>query len=80
MKNLFALTLLAAFVAAGIAQADDDKKKKGALPAAEVEKQVAKLTTTIRWHDSVASAREEASRDGKLVLWIHMLGKLDGKT
>lgn len=81
VKKTLALTLLAAFLAAGLTHAGDEKKqKRGVLKSTEVAAQVEKLTTTVTWHDSVAAARETAAREGKLVLWIHMLGKLDGKT
>ena len=58
-------------------------------PAAYAEKvytgevctvQVHKLTTGIKWETKLPEAEARASTDGKLVFWMHMLGKIDGAT
>ncbi|MBS1988927.1 MAG: hypothetical protein JSS83_00340 [Cyanobacteria bacterium SZAS LIN-3] len=61
----------------------------GLAPAALAEKvytgevcsvQVHKLTTGIKWETKLPVAEAEAQKDGKLVFWMHMLGKIDGAT
>ncbi|CAN5422117.1 hypothetical protein BH11CYA1_BH11CYA1_09200 [soil metagenome] len=41
---------------------------------------VHKLTTEINWYKSLNKAEDEAGREGKLIVWVHMLGKIDGST
>lgn len=41
---------------------------------------VHRLTSEINWYKSLTKAEEDAEREGKLVFWIHMLGKIDGAT
>ena len=62
----------------------------GALPARPqalgiVSGQVAhdrinKLTSQIYWHNSLYQAEDVARREGKMVLWLHMLGDIKGDT
>jgi len=42
--------------------------------------QVHKLTTGIKWETKLPLAEAQAGTDGKLVFWMHMLGKIDGAT
>lgn len=44
------------------------------------EDRVERLTNEINWHYSLPAALSEAQKTGKLVVWIHMLGKIDGAT
>lgn len=41
---------------------------------------VHKLTSEMTWYKSLSKAEAEAGRDGKLIVWVHMLGKIDGST
>lgn len=41
---------------------------------------VQQLTSDISWHKSLGKAQEEARETGKLIVWIHMVGKIDGAT
>lgn len=41
---------------------------------------VNKLTSEMTWYKSLSKAEAEAGRDGKLIVWVHMLGKIDGST
>ena len=61
----------------------------GLAPGAQAEKvfsgevcttQVHKLTSDIKWETKLNLAEAEAQTDGKLVFWMHMLGKIDGAT
>jgi hypothetical protein len=51
-----------------------------ALSGSVTEQQVDKLTTEITWYTSLGAAQSAASKENKLILWVHMLGNLDGKT
>ncbi|MBX9949617.1 MAG: hypothetical protein K2Y39_10645 [Candidatus Obscuribacterales bacterium] len=46
----------------------------------EASYRVRELSTGINWHTSLPMALQESARSGKLVVWIHMLGKIDGAT
>lgn len=41
---------------------------------------VHKLTSEITWYKSLSKAEADAEREGKLIVWVHMLGKIDGST
>ncbi|HEY9867805.1 MAG TPA: hypothetical protein V6D08_01240 [Candidatus Obscuribacterales bacterium] len=38
------------------------------------------LTRGIKWHTSLEDAQNAAKERGALIFWVHMLGKIDGKT
>jgi len=44
------------------------------------EENVHKLTSEIDWYKSLHKAESAASEQGKLILWVHMVGKIDGAT
>jgi hypothetical protein len=48
------------------------------IPSEVVEKQVAKLTTQIKWLSSLEEAKEKAQKEKKLIFWLDALGDLDG--
>jgi len=41
---------------------------------------VHQLTSDLTWYKNLSKAEDEASREGKLIVWVHMLGKIDGST
>jgi len=42
--------------------------------------QVDKLTCDIHWYNNLKKAQEAAQEQGKLIVWVHMVGKIDGAT
>jgi hypothetical protein len=46
----------------------------------EASYRVRELSTGMNWYTSLPMALQESARTGKLVVWIHMLGKIDGAT
>jgi len=50
------------------------------VPGYLAQERVEKLTSEIQWHDKLPDALAEAQREGKLVFWVQMLGKIDGAT
>ena len=38
------------------------------------------LTSQINWYHSLGQAEQEAMHQGKMILWIQMLGSMDGAT
>ena len=50
------------------------------IPASESRRQVHVVTHGIKWYSSLPEARAAARKDKKLIVWIHMLGQIDGKT
>ncbi len=41
---------------------------------------VHELTSEIDWYKSLNKAEDAAREQGKLVFWLHILGKIDGAT
>lgn len=52
----------------------------GYVVGSEAKQQVGKLTGGIQWYQDVSQARSAAHKEHKMVMWIHMLGKLEGAT
>ena len=50
------------------------------VPASEASKESFQVNKRIPWHTNLDQAKEEASKNGKLIFWVHMLGSMDGKT
>ena len=50
------------------------------LDAGEADRNARKVKQDIQWSNSLADAKQRAQEQGKLVFWVHMLGKLDGAT
>lgn len=50
------------------------------LNGSESQQRVSKLSAEINWYRSLPQALEESRRTGKPVVWIHMLGQIDGAT
>ncbi len=44
------------------------------------EENVHKLTNDIDWYKNLHKAEDAANEQGKLILWVHMVGKIDGAT
>ncbi|HEY9773736.1 MAG TPA: hypothetical protein V6C81_07990 [Planktothrix sp.] len=38
------------------------------------------LTSNINWYHSLGQAEQQAMHSGKMILWIQMLGSMDGAT
>ena len=45
-----------------------------------VQDRVVGLTTAIPWCHSLSQAQSVARQEGKMIFWVHMLGKIDGAT
>jgi len=57
-----------------------DVQAQRVIPGYVAQQRVEKLTSEIQWHDRLPDALAEARREGKLVFWVQMLGKIDGAT
>ena len=44
------------------------------------EENVHKLTSEIEWYKSLSKAEKAAEEQNKLIVWVHMVGKIDGAT
>jgi len=44
----------------------------------EANTQAKILTKGINWQTSLTQAKKQAQSDGRLILWVHMLGNIDG--
>jgi hypothetical protein len=70
--------VLAALLAVSIARPAqaDDSIVSGSLAARGVHC----LTRAMTWYTNLDQAREAARSSGRLIVWIHMLGTIDGAT
>ena len=50
------------------------------LNGAVCAQRVNSLTNSITWQSSIDEAKQKAKREKKLILWVNMLGKLEGDT
>jgi len=80
MKRVRVLSLLGVLLSLGIS---------ASIPAAYAEKvlegqvcsaRVHALTSDIDWYKNLNKAEDAAKQQGKLVFWLHILGKIDGAT
>ncbi|MBC7999913.1 MAG: hypothetical protein IAF58_18300 [Leptolyngbya sp.] len=46
----------------------------------EAQYRVRELSVGMPWYQNLPQALAESNKTGKLVVWIHMLGKIDGAT
>ena len=77
LKTALALSLAAL---AGFASCIPALAKPQVLPGYVAKDNIQQVNEGIKWHTSLPEAESEARRQGKMVLWIQMLGKMDGAT
>lgn len=41
---------------------------------------ITQLTSSINWYHSLGQAESEATHQGKMIFWMHILGSLSGET
>lgn len=69
------LTTLACALAVGAAAAQQPR-----LPQEMARQRAARTLHEIVWHNSLDEACAVARQEGRLVFWVHMLGRIDGAT
>jgi hypothetical protein len=52
----------------------------GVIPAQEAETQAKLAKYSIRWINSLPEAQQKAHLEHKPILWLHVLGNIDGFT
>lgn len=50
------------------------------LPGSAAQTQSKMVCSRIKWHTSLEEAKQKARSENKLIVWIHMLGNIDGFT
>ena len=81
MRKLILSSGLALLVSVSIGLQADAAKQNKKLLSGEVAKQnICKVNDGITWHSSLNQAAQIAHREGKMILWIQMIGKMDGAT
>ncbi|MBZ0184953.1 MAG: hypothetical protein K8F91_01785 [Candidatus Obscuribacterales bacterium] len=78
-KGLFAsfLALVATF---SINIPADAAKQPKLLPGYAAKENIEQVNKSIKWHESLVQAQAVAGSQGKMILWIQMVGKMDGAT
>ena len=83
-KKLFSLIMAAACtltVSSDAVAADNTKhKRKMVLPGHVAKNNIQQVNSKVRWHTNLNSALADAHRQKKMLLWIHLVGKIDGAT
>ncbi len=69
-----AITATIAFAASAPAQ------NRNLLPGHVAKENITKVNSEIHWNRSLNEALAEARASHKMVLWLHMIGKMDGAT
>ena len=46
--------------------------------ADKAEKNATKLVDQLNWHSDLAAAQSQARKENKPILWLHVLGEIDG--
>ena len=69
----FAFTLFSAVYSAAVAA-------PGVIDGQDARTNVDNLTKQVYWFNSLRDAEDSARQKGKPLLWVHMLGKIDGAT
>lgn len=80
-KQLFtSLLLLASLAVPGFCKSAGAGPRSMVLSGDEAGGNVQEVLRRVKWHTNLNSALGEAQRKNKMVLWIHMIGKVDGAT
>jgi hypothetical protein len=80
MKTTKALIAATVLCTAGFGLLNQPAHAEKLLEGQVCEANVHKLTSEIDWYKSLHKAESAASEQGKLILWVHMVGKIDGAT
>ncbi|MCA9802816.1 MAG: hypothetical protein KC777_12665 [Cyanobacteria bacterium HKST-UBA02] len=46
----------------------------------QARENIKKVNSDINWHTSLNGALMDARKENKMVLWVHLVGKMDGAT
>lgn len=77
-KNLRRLSLILSLLT--LSSSPSFAAGPGYVLADDAEQRVKQLTGHIFWYDDLEQAKAEAKYNHKMVLWLQMLGRLDGAT
>lgn len=50
------------------------------LPGQVARENIERVNQQIDWHTSLGAAQNQARREGKMILWVQMIGQMDGAT
>ena len=77
LTSVLAGTALAcAFFATSALPSQAEKVLQGEICSERVHE----LTSNVEWYKNLHKAEDAAREQGKLVFWLHMVGKIDGAT
>jgi hypothetical protein len=80
MNKAVTLVLAAAVALGTVGFPSSPAKAEKLLQGQVCEENVHKLTSQIEWYKNLHKAEKAAAEQGKLIVWIHMVGKIDGAT
>ncbi len=74
------LGLVAWQITAPVVAAENLAALPAVLPGSVAQTQSKLVCSKINWLTSLDAAKEQAKKEHKLIVWIHMLGNIDGFT
>ena len=82
MKKAVIAFSMAVLTTCTLAISADAKKNKGPklLSGSVAQQKIVKVNNGINWHTSLNRALHDAYNQKKMVLWVQMIGKMDGAT
>jgi hypothetical protein len=67
-------------LATSLALASQPGNAEAVLQGTVCSERVHDLTSNVHWYNDLKEAEAQAQQQGKLVFWMHILGKIDGAT
>lgn len=80
MKRVRILSMLGVLLSLGVSLSAPAAHAEKVLEGQVCSARVHALTSDIDWYKNLNKAEDAAKQQGKLVFWVHMLGKIDGAT
>jgi hypothetical protein len=78
--NRLSLKLLVALTLSSLPSQPSPAAEVAVLPGNAAQTQSKMVCSRINWLTSLEEAKQKARRENKLIVWIHMLGNIDGFT
>jgi len=79
-KHIKVYTNFLLAVAASLTLTGSSALGQALLMGDQVKQSVKKVSSELKWNNSIEQCKWQARKEGKLVFWLHMLGSLNGYT
>ncbi len=72
--------ILAVAIASTLAGSLPANAAKGLISGSVAKDNIEKVNSNVHWYTSLGQAEETARQQNKMVLWVHMIGQMEGAT